>query len=111
MGFPSPATDYAASALTIDKLCQIDGNSIVIETTKGYAVIDRSRKPKNGDVVLITLFDQLHFAKIVANGLVTDDGQKLTGDELDGIGVDGVVTFTILRAFDPEASGGKGKTA
>ncbi|MDR9909388.1 hypothetical protein [Enterobacter hormaechei] len=97
MGFPSPATDYAESRLTIDKICQINGNSAVIETTTGYAVLDRSIKAKPGDLVLITLFDRLHFARVNTNGLVTDDEQNLTGEELNEIRTEGVVTFTIER--------------
>lgn len=42
MGFPSPATDYAESTLTVSYLCGINGNSVVIETSSGYAVIERA---------------------------------------------------------------------
>ncbi|EEW6789638.1 hypothetical protein D6W19_003117 [Escherichia coli] len=97
MGFPSPAADFVETRLTIDRICQIDGNSIVIETTTGYAVLDRSLKAKPGDLVLITLFDRLHFARLKTNGLITDDEQTLTPEELNEIQVEGVVTFTIVR--------------
>lgn len=53
MGFPSPAKDYVEQTLTINRLCQIDANCRVLETSSGYAVIDVSRRPKQGDHVLI----------------------------------------------------------
>lgn len=97
MGFPSPAGDYTESRLTIDRICQIDGNCIVVETTTGYAVVNRSLKAKQGDIVLISLFDRNHFAKVQRSTIRTEDGQTLSGEELDEVQVKGVVTFNILR--------------
>lgn len=105
MGFPSPATDYVESRLTIDRLCQIDGNSLVVKTTTGYAVVDRSLKAKPGDIVLITLFDRNHFALVKNTALQTDDGQTLSGEELDEVNVEGVMTFNILSASVISAGG------
>lgn len=97
MGFPSPAGDYTESRLTVDRICQMDGNCVVVETTTGYAVVNRSLKAKRGDIVLITLFDRNHFARVQGATLQTDDGQTLAGEELNEVQVKGVVTFTILR--------------
>lgn len=105
MAFPSPATDYVESRLTIDRLCQIDGNSLVVKTTTGYAVVDRSLKAKPGDIVLITLFDRNHFARVQNATLHTDDGQTLSGEELDEVHVEGVMTFNILSASVISAGG------
>lgn len=105
MGFPSPATDYVESRLTIDRLCQIDGNSLVVKTTTGYAVINRSLKAKRGDIVLITLFGRNHFARVKNATLQTDDGQTLSGEELNEVHVEGVMTFNILSISNISAGG------
>lgn len=99
MGFPSPATDYVEDRLTIDRICQIDSNCIVIETTTGYAVINRSLKAKQGDIVLISVCNRNHFARRTGATLRTNDGQTLEGEELNEVHVVGVVTFTIHRAL------------
>jgi hypothetical protein len=105
MGFPSPATNYVESRLTIDRLCQIDGNSLVVKTTTGYAVIDRSLKAKPGDIVLITVFDRNHFARVKNSTLQTDDSQTLSGEELNEVHVEGVMTFNILSISNISAGG------
>lgn len=96
MGFPSPAADFVETRLNIDKICQTDGNSLIVKTSTGYAVIDRSLKAKPGNIVLITLFDRNHFARVNEATLQTDDGQTLSGDELNEVHVEGVLTFNIL---------------
>lgn len=40
-GFPSPAADYVESRLSVASICGIDANALVIETSSGYAVVDR----------------------------------------------------------------------
>ncbi|SQC35189.1 Uncharacterised protein [Kluyvera cryocrescens] len=54
MAFPSPANDYVETRLTVDSLCQMDANCTVIQTTTGYAVINRSLRAEQGNIVLIT---------------------------------------------------------
>ncbi|EFH8163209.1 hypothetical protein L6019_RS23335 [Escherichia coli] len=97
MGFPSPAKDYAESTLTINRLCEIDANSMIVETTTGYAVVNRAMVPTKGNVVLIAFCGRNQFARVLGNSLITDDGESLEGDVLDDVSVAGVVTFTIVR--------------
>ena len=40
MGFPSPATDYIERRISITSLCNLGANTLVVETSDGYAVID-----------------------------------------------------------------------
>lgn len=98
MGFPSPAADYTVRTLSIDTICQISANSLVIETTSGCAVINRSMRPKPRDLVLIDLCGKSHFARVMGESLITDDGEAIEGDALDDVTVAGVVTFIINRA-------------
>ena len=98
MGFPSPAEAYVERTLSVESICQISANSLVIETTTGCAVIDRAIKPKQRDLVLIDFSGSSQFARVMGYSLITDDGEALEGDVLDEVNVAGVVTFIINRA-------------
>ena len=95
MAFPSPAKDYIETPLTVESLCQVDANCMVIETTGGYAVIDRSLCAEQGDMVLINHCSRNQFAKLMGKALITDDGESLEGEALDDVDVAGVVTYTV----------------
>lgn len=103
MGFPSPAKDYVERTLNIDTICGISANSMAIETTTGYAVIERNIRPKPNDLVLIDLCGRSHFARVMVNSLITDDGEAIEGEALEDVTVAGVVTFIINRASDSPA--------
>lgn len=98
MGFPSPAADYTVRTLNIETICDIGANSMVIETSSGCAVINKSMRPKPRDLVLIDLCGKNHFARVMGESLITDDGEAIEGEALDDVTVAGVVTFIINRA-------------
>lgn len=95
MGFPSPAKDYVEQRLTVELLCGINANSHVVETSSGYAVIDRSLKCDQGNVVLIRYDGRSEFAKIMGKAFITEDGEAIEGEALDDVTVMGRVTFFI----------------
>lgn len=95
MGFPSPARDYTEDRLTVDTICRIDANSLIVETSSGYAVIDKSLPACRGDTVFITNDGVCRFAKVTGDGLIIDDGEGLMGEALDGVTVHGVLTHSI----------------
>lgn len=95
MGFPSPAMDYQEQRLTIDLLCGIDGNCRVIETSCGWAVINVSLRPEQGDTLLVRMDNRNEFAKLYGSALVTEDGEAIEGDALDDVIVHGVLTHTL----------------
>ncbi|MEQ4450992.1 hypothetical protein ABNT06_06085 [Kosakonia sacchari] len=102
MGFPSPAADYAQRALTVDYLCQVDTNCRIIETYTGYAVIDLSARPGEGETVLATFDSRAQFAKWMGGALITEDGEAIEGEALDGVIVHGVLTYTLIRVKDDD---------
>ncbi|AMO47636.1 Hypothetical protein AKI40_1219 [Enterobacter sp. FY-07] len=102
MGFPSPAADYADRTITPEILCRVNANCQVIETSTGYAVIDRSLQPGDGDMVLALYDGRSQFAKWMSAALITDDGEAIEGDELDEVTVFGVLTYTINRVKDDD---------
>jgi len=103
MGFPSPAMDYAETQLTPEFICGINANSLIIETSSGYAVVERGLKPKTGDYVLVSWLGHNYFARPAGKALITEDGEAIEGEALDDVEVIGVVTWLVNRALDDEA--------
>ncbi|WP_155004083.1 hypothetical protein [Klebsiella grimontii] len=102
MGFPSPATDYVESTLTVSSLCNIGANSRVIPTDRGYVVLDLSLKVKQGSILLIRSAGELQFAKLMGRSFITVEGETIEGDAMDEVEVLGVATHVIndLRQDD-----------
>ncbi|HED2047918.1 hypothetical protein FML24_27355 [Klebsiella oxytoca] len=98
MGFPSPAIDYIEQRLTVTSLCHFDANCRTIQTSAGYAVVDLSRQPNQGDHVLASLCGSTQFAVIRGRALITSDGEAIEGEALNDVVIRGVVTFLINRA-------------
>ncbi|RSB61550.1 hypothetical protein EGT71_15015 [Atlantibacter subterranea] len=102
-GFPSPAKDYVETRLSVASICNIDANCLVIETSRGYAVVDKSMRPKTGEYALINYSCRNHFALIAGKSLITEDGEAIEGEALDDVTVVGVVTWLVNRTRDDEA--------
>lgn len=102
MAFPSPAKDYAETRLDIETICCMDRNCTAIETTTGYAVINRSKKVEQGALLFIEHCGRNQFARRMGSALITDDGEALEGEALDDVNVLGVVTHLIHRAVSAE---------
>jgi DNA polymerase V len=99
MGFPSPARDYLERRLSPEIICGIDSNSLIIDTSSGYAVIDISKK--TGEVLLINFEGRNQFARVMGGTVITDDGEAIEtikGDALDDVTVIGTVEFFINKA-------------
>ena len=103
MGFPSPAMDYQEQRLTIDLLCEIDGNCRVIETSCGWAVINVALRPEQGDTLLVRMDNRNEFAKLYGSALVTEDGEAIEGEALNDVTVHGVLTYTLNQVKDDKS--------
>lgn len=103
MGFVSPANDFAESTLTINRICNVGANTRVVETSDGYAVIDVSRRPQQGDTVLVRYDGRMEFAKLMGMAFITVDGEAIEGEALDDVEVAGVVTHTIIDLICDES--------
>ncbi len=95
MGFPSPASDYIETTLSVNSLCNITANSQVIGTDSGFAVLDLSLKAKQGSTVLIRLVGELQFAKLMGSSFITAEGESIEGEALEDVEVLGVATHAI----------------
>ncbi|WP_454078409.1 hypothetical protein [Escherichia coli] len=102
MGFPSPAKDYIERTLTIETICGVTANSLVIETSHGFAVIEKGVKPSPDSTYLISYSGGCHFAKRRGDALITVDGEVLEGEVLDEVDVKGILTYLINRAVDDD---------
>lgn len=103
MGFPSPAMDYIETQLTPEAICGINSNSLIIETSSGFAVVERGSKPKTGDYILVSWLGHNYFARLADKALITEDGEAIEGEALDDVEVIGVVTWLVNRTRDDEA--------
>lgn len=95
MGFPSPATDYIETTLTVNSLCNITANSRVIATDRGYVVLDLSMKVKQGSILLIHSAGELQFAKLMGRSFITVEGESIEGEAMEDVEVLGVATHVI----------------
>jgi len=76
------------------------GNAFRIETPVGFVIVDRSMKMKPGDEVAFQYDGYPMVGKLFASGLITQDGETIDGEGLEGIIVLGKVTATILDDHD-----------
>ena len=100
--FPSPAADYIETAMTVTAACDISANSQVVQTDRGYVVLDLSLKVAQGSVILIRVAGELQFAKLMGRSFITVEGESIEGDAMDEVEVLGVATHAIndLRQDD-----------
>ncbi|MEB7559193.1 hypothetical protein NGC38_22030 [Kluyvera cryocrescens] len=103
MGFPSPAMDFIQTRLTPDIVCGTNANTMIIETSGGYAVIEKGSRPKAGEYVLVNWLGRNCFARPAGKALITEDGEAIEGEALDDVHVIGVVTWLVNRTRDDEA--------
>ncbi|EFH5038395.1 hypothetical protein [Escherichia coli] len=95
MGFPSPAGDYVEQRLTPERICGIGMDSRILETSSGFAVIEPCTRLVQNQVLLILSGGRTQFAKLRGRALITDDGEAIEGEALDGVTVIGPVTALI----------------
>ena len=100
--FPSPAADYIEQRLTVTAACDISANSQVIQTDRGYVVLDLSLKVKQGSILLIRSAGELQFAKLMGRAFITVEGESIEGEAMEDVEVGGVVTHTIIDLMQDE---------
>ena len=100
--FPSPAADYIETAMTVTAACDISANSQVVQTDRGYVVLDLSLKVAQGSVILIRVAGELQFANLMGRSFITVEGESIEGEAMDEVEVLGVATHAIndLRQDD-----------
>ncbi|MEN4787722.1 phage repressor protein [Pantoea agglomerans] len=103
MGFPSPANDYVEGRIDLNKiLMPHPTHMLVIETPVGFAIIDRTIQGQTGDKVAFQLGDYSQLGKLFRTGIITQDGETIDGDGMEGIIVLGKVTAEIVSVYEPD---------
>ncbi|WP_397322247.1 phage repressor protein [Pantoea agglomerans] len=103
MGFPSPANDYVEGRIDLNKiLMPHPTHMLVIETPVGFAIIDRTIQGQTGDKVAFQLGDYSQLGKLFTTGIITQDGETIDGDGMEGIIVLGKVTAEIVSVYEPD---------
>lgn len=103
MGFPSPANDYVEGRIDLNKiLMPHPTHMLMIETPVGFAIIDRTIQGQTGDKVAFQLGDYSQLGKLFRTGIITQDGETIDGDGMEGIIVLGKVTTEIVSVYEPD---------
>lgn len=107
MGFPSPAQDYVEGRIDLNTLLMPRRASMIfMETPEGFVLVDSTLKTKPGDTVAFQigdyqLDDNLRLGKLFSSGIITQDGETIDGEGLEGVIVLGKVSATILAVYEP----------
>lgn len=100
MGFPSPAQDHIEQRIDLNKiLMPHPAHMLMIETPAGFAIVDRSVQGKTGDKVAFQLGDYSQLGKLFSTGIITQDGETIDGEGLEGIIVLGKVNYEITSVW------------
>ena len=83
---------FLEQRLTVTAACNIGATSQVIETDRGFVVLDLSLKVTQGSVLLIRLAGELQFAKLMGSSFITAEGESIEGEALEDVEVLGVAT-------------------
>lgn len=97
MGFPSSATDYVERTLAPEVLCGITANSLVIEKSDDWAIVERGMRPQKRRTLLANLLQSWQTLRSMARSVDdTNDGEALAGEAFDEVEVVGVVTHVVI---------------
>lgn len=101
MGFPSPATDYVEATLDLNRLFVDHPTATsMVEISGLIYIIDSALTASEGDTVCYELFGEVGIGKLERGRLITADGERMEGAELEEMIVLGSVILTITRHYD-----------
>lgn len=87
MVFSSPATDYVERRLCTETICGIGIDSLILETSTGFAVIEPVTRLVQNQVLQILSDGCTQFARVMGRALITEDGEAIEGDATEEIEV------------------------
>ncbi|HAB74572.1 MAG TPA: hypothetical protein DCE46_10535 [Pantoea sp.] len=100
MGFQSPAQDYVQRRLTVnDLVVHNPASTLVIGHDDGLLVIDRDARIAAGDKVALLHDGAALIARTGECCVITEDGQCITGAELESVVVLGKITYEIVSVW------------
>lgn len=100
MGFPSPAADYVEKRIDLNAILMPNPVNVMrLETPDGFVLVDRSLTAKPGDTVAFQFDDYPQLGKLFRSGIITQDGETIDGEGLEGVIVLGKVTYEIMSVW------------
>ncbi|MEZ3500456.1 hypothetical protein [Pantoea sp. KPR_PJ] len=78
---------------------QNPANTLITERDQGLLIVDRAALIKSGDKVALFHDEMSVIARTDHRCVITDDGQKITGEELEGVVVLGKITYEIVSVW------------
>lgn len=117
-GFPSPAEDYYEKRLDLNDYCiknkaatffiEVEGDSMISAGiyTGDILVVDRSKNPKSGDVVLACIYGEFTTKRLIQQGdhwYLKPENPKYDWLEIDptvDFFVWGVVTYVVHQPYE-----------
>lgn len=76
-------------------------NMMHIDTPDGFVLVGVSLTVAFGDIVAFQFDDYPQIGKLFRTGIITQDGETIDGQGLEGIIVLGKVTATIVAMYQP----------
>lgn len=99
MGFPSPVQDYVESRLDLNALIMLRPSAtLFIPTVEGLVLVDKSVKPKEGDVIYFEAWGTFQIGRMGKHHIVCRDGETSEGEALEDVVNIGIVTFDVRRS-------------
>ncbi|MBD8128951.1 phage repressor protein [Pantoea agglomerans] len=74
---------------------------IRIDTPDRFALVNRSLTPALGDTIAFQLGEYPLLGKLFSSVIVSQEGETIDGEGLEGFVVMGKVTATIISAYEP----------
>jgi len=101
MGFPSPAQDYVESRLDLNELMVLrPAATLFIPTVEGLVLVDKSVRPKEGDVIYFEAWGTFQIGRMGKHDIVCSHGESIEGDALEDVVIVGIVTFEVLHMHE-----------
>lgn len=76
MGFPSPTKDYIESRIDMNELMiAVPSATLFVPTTDGFAIVDKSRKPKVDDIIYFEAFGFFNIGRLGCDYIICQDGE------------------------------------
>ncbi|ADU71570.1 hypothetical protein [Pantoea sp. At-9b] len=101
MGFPSPAKDYLDNRLDWNELMvPRPAATMVVPTADGFALVDKSIRPKEGDTVYFEAFGLYQLGLFGSHYIICQDGDALEGETLEEVTIVGVQTWGVVSVHD-----------
>ncbi|WP_343552096.1 hypothetical protein [Pantoea sp.] len=76
--------------------------TLLVPTVDGFALVDKSIKPKVGSVIYFEAFGLFQLGRLGDRYIVCQDGETIEGEALEEVTVVGVQTWGVLSVYNAD---------